>query len=87
MTVSQEVKIGKVVNYYSRISVAAVEVTGGCLKKGDTVRFMGANTDFTQMVESMEIEKKPVEKAEKGESVGIKVKDRVRPNDLVFKVS
>ncbi len=81
-----EERIGSVANYYSKISVAAVKIEGGTLSIGDTIRIKGSTTDFTQAIESMEIDRKPVTSASKGQSVGIKVKDRVRPNDIVFKL-
>lgn len=81
-----EEEIGRVMNYYSKIGVAAIEITNGELKVGDLIRIKGATTDFTQKVESMQIEKKPVEKAGAGSSVGIKVNDKVRVNDKVYKV-
>ncbi|MBO3802731.1 MAG: translation elongation factor-like protein [Candidatus Brockarchaeota archaeon] len=82
-----EEEVGKVSNYFSRIGVAAIEITNGFLKRGDTIRIKGMKTDFTQNVESMEIDRKAVEKAEKGASVGVKVKEKVRPGDTVFKIS
>jgi putative protease len=78
--------VGKVVNYYSKINVAAIKVVDDCIAIGDTIRIKGATTDITQKVESLEIDKKPVKIAETGASVGIKVKERVRPNDTVYKV-
>ncbi|MEM3586869.1 MAG: hypothetical protein QXO71_06040, partial [Candidatus Jordarchaeaceae archaeon] len=57
------------------------------LSVGDTIRIVGATTDFQQKVESMQIEKVSVQKAKAGDSVGIKVKERVRPNDIVYKLS
>jgi len=79
----EEIEVGRVVHYFSRISVAAVELTGE-LKVGDEVHFKGHTTDFTQMVESMQIENKPVEKAGPGDKVGIKVVDKVREGDKLF---
>ena len=76
--------IGKVISYYSQISVAAIDLTGK-LKVGDEIRIKGSTTDFTQVVDSMQIEHKPVKTAGKGDSIGIKVQDKVRVNDLVYK--
>jgi putative protease len=81
-----EEEVGKVVNYYSKIGVAAIEIINGELKIGDLIRFKGATTDFTQKIESMQIEKNPVEKAAAGSSVGIKVNNKVRVNDKVYKI-
>lgn len=86
MTERKEEEIGVVISYYAKISVAAVEITGDELKKGDRIHIRGATTDFEQTVESMQIEKEPMEVVRKGDKVGIKVKERVRPKDKVFKV-
>jgi len=82
-----EEKIGLISNFFSKISVAAIQITSGELKVGDTIRIKGATTDLTQNIDSMEIDRKPVPSAGAGTSVGIKVKDRVRPSDLVYKVT
>jgi putative protease len=82
-----EEEVGKVSNYFSRIGVAAIEITNGYLRRGDVIRIKGTKTDFTQNIDSMEIDRKPIEKAEKGASVGIKVKDKVRPGDTVYKIT
>ncbi len=84
---SSEEQIGIVRNFFSRISVAAVEITGSGLKIGDTIKVKGALTDFLQKVESMEINRKPVQMAEKGMAIGIKTKEKARPGDLVYKVT
>jgi len=77
--------VGKVFDYFSRIGVAAIKATGG-LKIGDKIRIKGNTTDFEQRVESMQAENSPIEKAKKGDDIGIKVKDRVRKNDIVYLV-
>jgi len=81
-----EERIGRIANYYSKINVAAVQIEGGILSIGDNIRIKGSTTDLTQAIESMEIDRKPVTSASKGQSVGIKVRGRVRPNDIVFKL-
>ncbi len=78
--------IGNVTLFFAKPCVAAIEITSGSLSVGDTVRIKGATTDFEQKVESMEIDRKPVPSAAAGQSVGIKVKDRVRQHDKVFKL-
>lgn len=80
-----EKKIGTVMSYYSQIGVAAIELEGP-LKIGDKVKIKGSTTDFEQTVDSMQIEHKKVSEAKKGASIGIKVKDKVRPNDAVYKL-
>ncbi len=82
-----EEKIGVISNFFSKISVAAIQITSGELKPGDMIRIKGSTTDLTQQVDSMEIDRKPVQSAGAGTSVGIKVKDRVRPTDIVYKVT
>lgn len=82
----EEKKIGRVLNYFAKVGVAALEITEGELRVGDTIHVKGATTDFTQTVDSMQIEHQSVEKASAGESVGLKVKDRVRQDDEVFVV-
>ncbi len=79
-------KVGIVNDYFARIGVAGVDLVG-TLRVGDTVRFRGHTTDFEQVVESMQIEHQQVEEAGPGDSVGIKVLDRVRPGDVVYRVT
>ena len=81
-----EEKIGFVSNYFSKISVAAVEITDGTVSVGDTLHFLGHTTDSESRVNSMQIEHKSVTEANKGDSVGIKVSEKVRENDKVYKV-
>jgi putative protease len=82
-----EEKIGIVMSFYSKVSVAAIELTDGSLKIGDKIKIKGATTDFTQTIESLQVEHETVQEAAKGTSVGIKVKDKVRPNDTVLKIT
>ena len=81
-----EEKIGIVEHFFNKVSVAAIKITDGELKIGDTIHIVGANTDLTQKIDSMEIDRNPVEKVTADDSVGIKVKDRVREHDVVYKV-
>jgi putative protease len=83
---AEEIEVGKVSIFFAKPSVAAVEITSGTLTVGDSVRFKGATTNFDQRIESMEIDRKPVPTAAAGQSVGIKVKERVRPHDKVYKL-
>ena len=78
--------VGKVVGYFAKVEVAAIEMEGD-LKIGDTVHFKGHTSDFAQTVESMQVDNQPVEEAKAGDSVGMKVKDRVRDHDVVYKVT
>ncbi len=81
-----EKEVGRVSHYFSKISVAAVDLTD-TLAVGDKIHIKGHTTDFEQIVESMQIEHENVVKATKGQSVGIKVKDHVREHDTVYKVT
>lgn len=80
-----EKPVGKVTHYYSKLGVAIIELNAA-LAVGDRVHFQGATTDFAQNVESLQIEHQSVEKAGKGDAVGLKVADKVREHDLVTKV-
>ena len=79
-------EVGKVAHYFSRISVAVIELTA-TLSIGDKIRVQGPTTDFEQTVQSMQIEHENVEMAKKGQSIGLKVDERVRENDTIYKVS
>ncbi len=78
-------KVGRITHYYSKASVAIVELTAP-LNKGDKIVIRGSNTNVEQAVDSMEIEHKQIAGAKSGESVGLKVAGRVRENDIVYKV-
>lgn len=82
----EEKKIGFVSNYFSNISVAAVEITDGTVSVGDTLHFLGHTTNFESRVISIQIEHKSVSEAKKGDSVGIKVAEKVREKDKVYKI-
>ncbi|MFH1623181.1 MAG: hypothetical protein ABIA12_01530 [Candidatus Aenigmatarchaeota archaeon] len=77
--------VGKVSHYFTNISVAVVDLDAP-LNVGDLIKIEGATTDLLQTVESMQIEHKKVAAAKKGDSVGMKVKDRVRGGDNVYRV-
>ena len=81
-----EEKIGIVEHFFTNVGVAAIKIIKGQLKIGDTIHFVGTNTDFTQKIDSMQINRNPVELVKEGDDVGIKVKDRVREHDVVYKV-
>lgn len=82
-----EEEIGKITHYFSKINVGVLELSSGKLQIGDTIHIKGHTTDFYQKVESMQVEHKPVDTAEPGESLGLKVESPVRENDLIFKVT
>ena len=82
---AEEKEIGKVMSYFTHVGVAAVTLSGN-LKIGDKIHIKGHTTDFEQEVESMQIDREDVKEAKEGDDVGIKVKERVRPNDIVYLV-
>lgn len=78
--------IGKISHYFSHLGVAVLDLSDA-LKVGDTIRIAGGeNTDFTQTVDSMEIEHQKVQEAKKGDSVGMKVAQKVHEGYKVYKV-
>jgi len=81
-----EGQVGVVVKFFAKPSVAAIKVTKDTIKKGEQLKFKGSTTDFMQTVASLEINNQPVEEAGEGEMVGIKVTERVRENDKIYKV-
>ena len=81
-----EEKVGIVKDYFAKIDVAGIDVTGH-LKVGDTIHIKGHTSDFEQVVESMQIEHEQVEEARTGDSIGIKVSERCRGGDTVYKVT
>jgi putative protease len=81
-----EKKVGRVTHFFGKISVAVVELTDDSLAVGDTIHIKGHTSDFTQKVESMQIEHKNIERAEIGQSVGLKVIAHAHENDIVYKV-
>jgi putative protease len=82
----EEKKVGIVIKYFGKISVAAIKLTDDSLKVGDTIHIKGHTTDLTQEVGSMQIENQNVQEAGPGADIGIKIGDRVRENDVVYKV-
>jgi hypothetical protein len=82
-----EERIGSVIKFFDKTSVAAVKLDFGDLVIGDTVRIKGSATDFTQKVETMEFDHQPVQKAIRGQFTGIKLSQPAKPFDLVYKVT
>jgi len=78
-------EVGKVTHFFSKIGVAVVELKD-TLSVGDKIRFQGPTTDFEQTVQSMQIEHENVKTAKKGQSIGLKVDQRVRENDTVYRI-
>lgn len=82
-----EEEVGRVVGFFQKISVAAIEITQGELNVGDAVHIKGHTTDCQQRIVSMQKEKVAITTARPGDQIGIKVASPVREHDIVFKVS
>ena len=82
-----EQKIGTVIHYWGHIEVAGLRITDGELRVGDTIHIKGHTSDFTQKVESMQVETQSVEIARPGDDIGLKVVEHAREHDEVFKVT
>ena len=81
-----EEKIGIVTHYFGKIGVAALKITDGELRVGDMIHIKGHTSDFTQTVESMQVEHESVEVARPGDEVGLKTAEYTREHDSVYKV-
>jgi putative protease len=79
-------EVGRVAHYYPKIGVAVIELKAP-LKVGDKILIKGSTTNFEQIVESMQIEHKEIRSAKGGESIGLKVAQRVREEDTVYMAS
>lgn len=77
--------IGEITHFFPHVSAGVIKLSGE-LKAGDMVQIKGHTTDFKQAVESMQIDHVPVNEATKGQEIGLKVKDRVRIGDVVYKI-
>lgn len=78
--------VGKVVHYYDKLGVAIIDLTSGGLKVGDEVKFKRGDEEFTQKVESLQVEHKDVESVKKGDSFGVKVDQPTKPGTEVYLV-
>lgn len=78
-------EVGKITHYFSKIGVGVIELSGS-LSVGDKIRIKGATSDFEQSVDSMQIEHEKMEKADAGQSIGLKTKEPVREQDTVYKI-
>ena len=78
--------IGKIGDFFAQPVVAGIDLTG-TLKQGDKIHILGHTTDVELVVDSMQIDNANVTGAKAGDSVGVKVSDRVRRGDTVYKVT
>lgn len=81
----EEKEVGKITHYYGHLSVGIIELLD-TLKTGDTIHIKGHSEDFTQAIDSMQIEHKDVPEAKAGDVIGVKVIQKVHPHDKVYKV-
>ena len=82
-----EKQIGSVTHWFGKINVVVIEIHKGTLSIGDKIHIKGQTSDFIQTIETMQLDGEDVKKAKKGMSVGVKVSERVRRTDSVYKVS
>ncbi len=80
---AEEKLIGKITHYFSNINVGIIELSDA-LSIGDKIHIKGATTDFEQVIDSMQVEHQNIEKAKKGDVIGLKVQDKVRVDDEVY---
>ncbi|MDD5193930.1 MAG: hypothetical protein PHF67_05095 [Candidatus Nanoarchaeia archaeon] len=78
-------QIGEIFNYFEKVGVIALELTDK-LNVGDTIRIVGGDKDFTEVVDSIQIDGKNVTSAKKGDQVGIKISEKVHKGYRVYKV-
>jgi putative protease len=78
--------VGKIAHYYGKIGVAVVQLTDE-IKVGDEISIEGAATNVRQKIESMQIEHEDIQTAKAGDDIGLKVVDKVRENDNVYKIT
>lgn len=81
----QEKEVGKITHYYGHLNVGIIGLSDA-LKIGDSIHIKGHSTDFTQSVDSMQIEHASVSEAKSGDVIGVQVIQKVHPHDKVYKV-
>ena len=79
--------VGRVTHYFGKAQVAAIMITDGELNVGDTIHLVGHTSDFTQPVDSMQIDRADVTSAQVGDEIGVRVIEHAREHDQVFKVT
>ena len=82
-----EERIGSVIKFFDKTSVAAVKLDFGDIATGDSIHVKGNNTDFSQKIDDLEFDHRPVQKAIRGQFIGIKLSQPAKPFDLVYKVT
>lgn len=79
-------RVGIVTHYFNHLSVAVVKVESGTLRVGDNIHFRGHTTDFGQRIESLQVNHAPVASVGPKDDFGMKVREHVRENDVVYKI-
>ena len=79
--------IGEITHFFPHVKAAVIKLKKDTLSAGDTIYLKGHTTDFEQKVKSMQVNHAPIEKAVKGQEIGLKVKSKVRHGDKVYKIS
>ena len=82
----QEERIGVVTHYFSHLSVATLRLESGTLRIGDVIHIRGHTTDFSQRVESLEVNNAPATEVGPNDDFGLKVVQHAREHDVVYKV-
>jgi len=82
----KEKEIGVITHYFGNISVGIIQLSGS-VKVGDNIHIKGAHDDFSQTIDSIQIEHEKVESAKKGDCIGIKVTQKTHPHDKVYLVT
>ena len=78
--------VGTVTHYFGKAQVAGIEITEGELRVGDTIRIVGHTSDFIQRIESIQIDRTPVDSAGVGDQIGVRVAEHAREHDTVYRV-
>ncbi len=82
---AKEIPVGKVTHYFPKVQAAVIKITKDKIILGDNLRIKGSSTDFTQVADSIQIDRVPVPGAKKGQEIGLRVNSRAREGDLVYK--
>ncbi len=82
-----EERIGSVIRFFDKTSIAAVKLDFGDIALGDTIHIKGNHTDFTQKIDDLEFDHHAVQNAGRGHFIGIKLSQHAKPFDLVYKVT
>ena len=85
MVIKKQKKIGKIIHYFAKLKVGVIKLSDK-LKIGDNIRVLGGETDFDQSIKSIEIDKKKLKKADKGDLIGVKFNQKVRKGYNVYKI-